>query len=588
MCIIYDLTSRCSKRTTMKQIPANIGFRFCGLILALLLLATVSGPVAAHAQIPGAVQTNAQSAAGTNSTVPVGETQPAAQADLIQKLLTRVEELESKQAAGVEAVQKSQDELVRKLLGRISELENKVTSLEAGKVLPEIAVASDDAPTTRELDQKVRILERKNEIAAESAEARAKEAPKVSIGQNGFNFSSADTNFALKLRGLVQVDSRTFFSDNPRLQGNDSFLLRRARPIIEGTVFRDFDFQFVPDFGGSTVQIFDANLNYRLRPELQLRAGKFKSPVGLEQLQADSTLAFNERSLVSDLVPTRAVGFQLWGDVGEGRLNYALGVFNGTGDGRVANNSDFGDDKEVAGRLFVQPFKLSGNSAFEGLGFGVGGSYSEVKSNTLALSAATGGTLPGFWTEGQQQFFAYNPVVGTVVADGAHWRLSPQVSYVHGPFGLLGEYIINQQGVLNGAIQRRADLRNEAWQVSGQWVLTGENASFTGINPSRPFDLKTGGWGAWQLVARYGQLNVDDRAFQGFANPDTSASGATAWSVGVNWWLNKNARIMTSFTHTTFDGGGAFNPLNSGTLNPPATVSHQDENALFTRFQLSF
>jgi len=53
----------------------------------------------------------------------------------------------------------------------------------------------------------------------------------------------------------------------------------RARPILEGTVFRDFDFQFVPDFGGSSVQIFDANLNYRYRPELQLKAGKFKEEI---------------------------------------------------------------------------------------------------------------------------------------------------------------------------------------------------------------------------------------------------------------------------------------------------------------------
>ena len=40
----------------------------------------------------------------------------------------------------------------------------------------------------------------------------------------------------------------------------------------------------MPDFGGSTVQIFDAYVNYRYRPELQLQAGKFKSPVGLEAI----------------------------------------------------------------------------------------------------------------------------------------------------------------------------------------------------------------------------------------------------------------------------------------------------------------
>lgn len=549
-------------------------------------------PIVSVAMVAGKL--GAQSNADTNA--PVKQEQapantnsaPALDADLIQKLLVRVALLESNQVANAALLQ-SKDELATKLLGKINELESKVTSLEAGKVLPEISVAAEDAPTSRELDQKIRVLERRNEIAAEAVEAKAKEAPKLSVGQNGFSFSSADTNFVLKLRGLVQVDSRTFFSDNPRSQGNDSILLRRARPIIEGTVFRDFDYQLVPDFGGSTVQIYDANINYRLRPELQFRAGKFKSPVGLEQLQADSTLPFNERSLVTALVPTRVIGFQLWGDVAAGRVSYAAGVFNGTGDGRVANNADFGDDKEAAGRLFFQPFKSSEESLFAGLGFGLGGSFGESAPNASALPATTGGSLPGYWTDGQQQFFAYNPVVGTVLPHGAHWRISPQASYTHGPFGLLGEYIISHQGVRNAALLRTAELEHDAWQVSAQWVLTGEPASFTGINPIRPFDLKTGGWGAWQLVARYGQLNIDDDAFQGFSNPLTSAHTATAWSVGVNWWLNKNARIMTSFSHTTFDGGGAgFNLLDPSTGTAPATVTHQDENALFTRFQLSF
>src|SRR5213078_5313763 len=99
-----------------------------------------------------------------------------------------------------------------------------------------------------------------------------------------------------------------------QIKGNDGFLLRRARPIFQGTVYRDFDFVFVPDFGGSSVQIFAAYANYRYDSWLQLRAGKFKVPVGLEQLQSDPVTSFNERSLVTDLVPNRDIGFQLWGD----------------------------------------------------------------------------------------------------------------------------------------------------------------------------------------------------------------------------------------------------------------------------------
>src|SRR5262249_30059603 len=217
-----------------------------------------------------------------------------------------------------------------------------------------------------QLDQKVRILERKRELDTEAAANKTDDTPRVSVGETGFTFGSADGAFALKLKGVLQIDSRTFFRDGG-IKGNDGFLLRRARPVLEGTVFRDFDFLFVPDFGGTSVQIFDAYLNYRYRPELQVRVGKFKSPVGLEQLQADANITFNERALPTDLVPNRELGLQLHGELFNGRASYALGLFNGVGDARNSSNADF-EDKEFGGRLFLEPFKQSDLSALKGLG----------------------------------------------------------------------------------------------------------------------------------------------------------------------------------------------------------------------------
>lgn len=517
---------------------------------------------------------------------------PVISAEALQKLLERIDQLEKRgteQTEQVKAVQQQSADNEKKLLNRIQELEGKVTSLESGKVLPEIALPPGPELTVNDLDQKIRILQRNNELAAEAAEAKAKDQPKLSIGQNGVSFSSSDTNFVLKLRGLVQLDSRTFFESNDYLDNNDSFLLRRARPIIEGTVFRDFDYTIVPEFGGSgNASVVDAYLRYTYSPELKLRAGKFKSPVGLEQLQSDSYLPFNERSLVSNLIPNRNVGVQLEGGFADGLVEYAVGIFNGAGDARNANNVDFNDNKEVAGRVLVSPFKSSSYTSLHGLSLGIGASYSQVSSNAAGLPNTTGGSLPGYATDGQQQFFAYNPVIGTVVADGPLWRLSPQVQYYVGPFGFIGEYAVSHHEVLNSSSLRRAELNHTAWQVTGSWILTGEDASPNGITPKNPFDPLLGRWGAWQLVARYGQLDIDEDAFQGFSNPATSAYGATGWSVGINWWLNKNVRVLTSFSHTTFDGGGQINLLDPTTLTGPGPVTQQDESALFTRLQLAF
>ena len=428
-----------------------------------------------------------------------------------------------------------------------------------------------------QLDQKVRILERNRELEKETADTKPKDAPKISIGEKGFSFGSADGNFAINLRGVLQLDSRTFFKDGG-IKGNDGFLLRRARPVIEGTVFRDFDFVFVPDFGGSTPQIFDAYLNYRYSRGLQAQIGKFKSPVGLEQLQADANLQFNERSMATDLVPNRDLGVQLHGDLFDGTVSYAAGIFNGVGDARNSSNADFEDDKEFAGRLFLRPLMKSSLSTLQGFGFGVGGSYGD-SSTVNALPATTGGTAPGYVTDGQQQFFAYR---NTVVAGGKHWRVSPQGSYYYGPFGLLGEYVISAQRAQTNSLNTAA-LKNRAWQITGSWVLTGEDASYQRVVPAKPFDPAAGRWGAVQLVARYAHLDIDRDAFPLFADPTTSARSASAWSVGLNWYLKRNVLVKTSFSRTTFSGGGG----GAGTT-APAIITRQPENVLFTRVQLAF
>jgi phosphate-selective porin OprO/OprP len=432
-----------------------------------------------------------------------------------------------------------------------------------------------------DLDQKVRVLEREREIDGDTSAAAAKTAPKLSLGANGFSFSSGDSNFVAQLHGVVQFDSRSFFSDG-KVNGDDGFLIRRARPIFTGTVFHDFDFNFTPDFGGSTVQIFDAYLNYRYSPWLQIQGGKFKSPIGLEALQTDQYILFNERSLATDLVPNRDLGIQVKGDVFNGAASYGVGIFNGGTDynGTTVNTS-FQDDKSVAGRLFFQPWKNTDVHALSGLGFGVAGSY--LVSNPATNSST--GLTPGYSTDGQQKFFSYNSGVNAL---GEGWRISPQAYYYYGPLGLLAEYVVSDtQAKRTAAVATPGvDVQNTAWEVTGSWVLTGEDASYSGVTPLHPFDPRNNQWGALQLVARYAALDIDDNAFAGaaairLADPTKSASGAQAWSVGLNWYLNKNVRANLSYSRTTFDSY-ANNKIAAG------NVGAQPESVLFSRLQLAF
>jgi phosphate-selective porin OprO and OprP len=446
-----------------------------------------------------------------------------------------------------------------------------ITTL-AGAQCASLALAAGDPATDsdtdintleqqiHDLDQKVRILERQRELDQEDAAKSAKTQPLVKLDGSGFTFSSADQNFSIGLHGLLQLDSRTFFQN--AAPGVDGFVLRRARPIISGTVFHDFDYKFMPDFGGSSTVIQDAYVNYHFRPELQLEAGKFKTPVGLEYLQSAQNWSFNELSLASDLVPDRDLGVELHGDLFGGVVSYAAGIFNGVADSANTANGDFDNDKDFAGRLFFEPLKSTRIAALQGLGFGVGGSYGD-QSGTSAVNK--------YKTDGQQTLFSYR---STVSGDGEHWRISPQGYWYYGPFGVLTEYVQSSEKVVAGA--NSATLNDHAWEVTASWILTGEKNSYQGVTPDEAFDPFKGHWGAVGLFARYAQLDIDSDAFPIFADPTTSAKSADAWSVGLSWWLNKNVRVNADFSRTTFSGGAN------------GAVTREPEEVFFTRIQLAF
>jgi len=423
----------------------------------------------------------------------------------------------------------------------------------------------------RQLDQKLKVIERKQELKDEDASAVAKTAPKIALTDKGFTFSSADGANAVKIRGLVQLDSRLFFGDGGGTLVNNSFVLRRARIISEGSFAKNYSFQIVPEFGGSSVALVDANFGVTINKALQFKFGRQKSPVGLELLQSDSWTFFNERSLVTNLVPNRDTGILVTGDVANGTINYSAGVFGGVADGANTTNSDFDNEKDVVARVFASPFKNSAGSIVQGLSFGVAGSLGREKTAT--------GRTAGYKTDGQQTFFSY---LANVVADGQSWRVSPQVDYRNGSFGVIGEYVVSTVNVRPSATAAKIELQNKAWQLATGYVLTGEDSSYAGVMPKTNFDWSAGTWGAFEVAARYATLKVDDAAFPLLASASASAEKASTVGVGLNWYLSKAVRFTFDLYQTKFGFNSAAPAVSSTQL------LRQDEKAFITRFQLSF
>lgn len=483
---------------------------------------------------------------------------------------------------------------------------------------PTLALANDSSELeqlralVQELDQKVRVLDRKSEIAAEEAEAKRKETPVVSASEKGFGLKSADGNFELKLRGQIQADGRYFpdregysagngSTSNPAVHATDTYLLKQFRPILQGTLWGKYDFLLTPDFGGGKTVVQDAYVDAKFTPWLQLKVGKQKTPFGIERLQGDADGKFLERGLPNNLVPNRDIGAQVHGLVANGTVDYALGYFDGVVDGSSTDNYTTGDtdnnrDKDIVARLFATPFK-NDDSFLQGLGFGFAVTYGDSTglptgnpSGTQTINESNLGSYKS--ALGQNTFFKYR---AGAYADGERLRWSPQFYYYNGPFGLLGEYVRVSQEVSNTAAGHHDRLDNDAWQIVASWILTGENAGYANPVPKSPFDPEKGtGLGAWELVARYSELEIDDDAFapfgtgststqlgRSYADPRASARKASAWAGGINWYLNKNLKFALDYERTSFDGGWT----NAGGT---AFLDRPTEKVLSGRIQIVF
>ena len=367
------------------------------------------------------------------------------------------------------------------------------------------------------------------------------------------------------MSGYLQADEPYVLSgDNPP-NNYDQFFPALGANLQSRRNTISFSAKMLMDFGNNQTQLLDAYGDYNMSDALQLPPiGKFKDPIGIERWQREQHVLFVERGMTTNLVPFRDNGIGIYGDLIPEALEYQLTFTNGAAD-LVNNTNGLDNDKTVTGRIFAHPFHGSDVALLKGLGVGVAGSY-----GTHSGSVANPDLTSGYVTPAQSKFFTY---ASSAYASGAQWRINPELTYYHGPLSLIAEYVLEEQGLRSGTLQR--DLQTDAWMATATYVLTGEDARFDGVVPRNNLDPAHDHWGAFELVGRMSHLNVDNSAFPIFASPTASAHEATEGTVGGTWYMNPNFKINLDFTYATFEGG--------------ATVGDRpDEKAVLTRAQFKF
>jgi len=408
-----------------------------------------------------------------------------------------------------------------------------------------IASASSDsqgqnlANEVKELRQIVQQLQARIEQLEDSSKSHLPEsaeddkmAPNTvkTFWKNGLRMESGDGALKLKIGGRINSDWYTGEVENGDSPTGTRF--RRARIRAQGILQKHYIFDWQYDFAGDGAAKWrNLYIGYTGMDWATIRVGQFKEPFGLEQLTRADHIAFMERAPLDLLVPARETGLMLNHEILDKRTTWAVGLFQNTnefGDGEDEDAED--GDWDLTGRLTTLAWYQDEGRRL--LHLGLGYSHREWDDDPFRVRSR------GSFRRGDHLVDTGAYEVDDLDLFGAETAL------VLGPLSLQSEYVLAD---VNPTHHGSQDINGFYAEMS--YFLTGEyrpykSGAFTRLNPKRNLD-RDGGWGAWEIAFRYGQLNLDE-------TPVSGAMGGELddFVVGLNWYLNPNVRVMSNYVHS--------------------------------------
>lgn len=398
-------------------------------------------------------------------------------------------------------------------------------------------------------------------LAAQSLPASAEENG-ASTGQrilaaekNGrITFSAPDGDFSIALRALIQFDIASYGSNKTVAPFSSGSNFRRARLGLSGTALHDWSYEFLTDLGGSgtgSAAISSAWLQYDGLGPLHLRIGAYAPPESFDDSTATTDLTFLERAQPADLARgiagsdgREAVTLYAYDD----QYFAALSLTGGT----TSDAAAWREQEALVGR-YAWRLWHDGDSS---IALGV--------DSTYVLQAAGNMAGPGVQPVRLRERPELNVdsqnirLVDTGNIDAGHvveWGAETAGNWhsLYGQGGYFGYTVVRPAGTLPDPVFG-------GWYAQASWTLTrevrpwrSERGAYGMPLPAQDFAPDAGGFGAWEIAARYSDLDLNDR--QGIAATATPLDGIRGgaqriWTIGLNWYPGPALRFLADYQHT--------------------------------------
>ena len=469
----------------------------------------------------------------------------------------------------------------------------------------------------------------------------------ISIDNSRPTISSADGRFQLSLRARIQFDG-AFFNQASNINATNAqfkdlasgAIVRRFYFGAEGRAFRNFWYEFRMDLGGANAEGGNAIVNlarvaYNFGEITNPNELHFRINAGIIQplftygdSVSSSSTTFMERG---DVVNTAIAGYG-GDDHRRGvELTFQQSDIFRTGDNLVLSTAFTGQPTTAPGgaptNTTDEGTQIIGRAAYrfwsDGFSnFQFGGNFADIINMTGTAVPGGARTValqdrPELRVDGNRlvstasSTILGNSTVATNIPERGGWLWGLEGGGNWRNFFLYGEYMkfgMDRDVMCTGCTPfggaagvNPGNPEFHGWYVEGSWILTGESktyqtfatnnemATFNNPRVITPFDWTSGSWGAWEIAARYSDLDLNWRpGVVGQTAAQAPIGGIRGGkekivTLGLNWYMNNN--VLMRFNYLIVDVGklGFVTSGGSTTLQPIG----QNYNAMGVRLQFT-
>jgi phosphate-selective porin OprO/OprP len=476
---------------------------------------------------------------------PPAPPQDPPQSTTVEERLRRVEEVNARL---LEQLNRDHEESAR----RYGELEARYRELQRRLGEPRPAAEAETAAEPGETTGRKSHLGRPGEVGRGAA---TRELPlKVRLA-DGFQLASEDDEFDLRFHVLDQTDFKVF-TPNDNTFGKSGLYVPRVRLYLEGRLTRlwEYEVSLQRSLDGNW-DLLDGNLNLHLSDAFQVKFGRCLVPYSYDWFDhLEQYFIAPERALFPlNFGLSRQAGLMAWGLAREGRLDWAIGGFNG----HLAGVADNNPNQEAVGYFNLRPFLGSERfPALRHLNVGASGAIGQTARNEDPLPLRTSvqaaendeGT-----TDASAVFLNFND--GTVY-QGNRLFFATHLAYYYRGLSFESEWNIGEFQMTRPGLLSKPEIPVRGFHTTLSYFVTGEQIERrTTVVPVRPFRPGCCEWGpgAIEPFVRFSQLNLGNIVFKDdLADGRFWTNDVSMIDLGFNWYPNRWVKFYLDWQHAAF------------------------------------